>query len=54
MVHHPTNVDDIDRLLNISLGPVVPTGGSIGSRVVSVLDSGAEVPGSNLSGDAVG
>jgi len=52
MVHHPTNVDDIDRLLNI--GPVVPTGGSIGSRVVSVLDSGAEVPGSNLSGDAVG
>jgi len=31
------------------------TGGSVlGSRVVSVLDSGAEGPGSNRSRDAVG
>jgi len=29
-------------------------GGWLGSRVVSVLDSGAEGPGSNRSRDAVG
>jgi len=32
----------------------LPTSGWLGRRVVSVLDSGAEGPGSNRSRDAVG